>query len=272
MAGAGGLRRHRRLPQPGRGLRGAGPGSYPAAWISGVARAPSSAAVGNLLIAYDDYCVTGSADAPTAEGFGLVTYDPAGNALGPGALVFRSGLGLPLPPQQVLGSPVVGADGYLYLFGFCPAAPPSAGCGTGRVFLARTVAAPAYWGNPFSYQYWTGDGWSAQLAAAGSLIPATDPLGVSVGDYAADGRGLVMIEQTSLNGDFQAWQARAGHPAGPWRRLLAGRVPCTRGNEPGADGLCRALIGHPELSTRGDLLISYYDPGNGHVGVAAYPW
>jgi hypothetical protein len=258
------------LDRPGSLLPCAGPGAYPAAWISGITGAPSSGGAGDLLIAYDDYCVTGSADAPTAEGFGLVGYDPADNVLGPVTPVFRSGLGLSLPPQQVLGSPLAGAGGYLYLFGFCQAAPPPAGCGTGQVFLARTVAAPASWGNPFSYQYWTGAGWSAQLAAAGSLIPAGHPLGVSVGDYAADGHGLVMIEQTSLDGDFQAWQARS--PAGPWRRLLAGRVPCTRGTEPGADGLCRALIGHPELSTRGDLLISYYDPGKGQLGVAAYPW
>ena len=37
---------------------------------------------------------------------------------------------------------------------------------------------------------------------------------------------------------------------------------------PGIGSLCRALIGHPELSTTGDLLISYYDPGNQHVDVA----
>ena len=86
----------------------------------------------------------------------------------------------------------------------------------------------------------------------------------------ADGHGLVMIEQTSLAGGFQAWQASS--PAGPWRRLLAGRVPCAKGTESGAEGLCRALIGHPELSTRSRLLISYYNPGNDHVDVSAYPW
>ena len=257
------------LQLPGSLLPCAGPGSYPAAWISGVTGAPPAAA-GRLLVAYDDYCVTGSADAPTAEGFGLAEYYPARNLLGPATPVFSSGLGMPLPRQQVLGSPVVGADGYLYLFGFCPAAPPPAGCGAGQVFLARTVAAPAYWGNPFTYQYWTGGGWSPDVAAAGSLVPAGDPLGISVGDYAADGQGLVMIEQTSLSGGFQAWQARS--PAGPWHRLLAGRVPCTPSTEPGPEALCRALIGHPELSTPGDLLVSYYDPGNGHVGIAAYPW
>ena len=260
------------LELPGSVLPCSGPGSYPAAWISGVTAAPPAATSGNLLIAYDDYCVTGAGAAPAAEGFGLAEYYPARNLLGPVTRVFSgSALGLPLPQQQVLGSPVVGADGYLYLFGFCqPAPPPAAGCGAGQVFLARTVAAPAYWGNPFTYQYWTGAGWSPQAAAAGSLIPAGHPLGISAGDYAAAGQGLVMIVQTSLAGDFQAWQARS--PAGPWHRLLAGRVPCTRSTEPGAEGLCRALIGHPELSTRGDLMISYYDPGNGHVRLAAYPW
>jgi hypothetical protein len=257
------------LQLPGSVLPCSGPGSYPAAWISGVTGAPSAVG-GGLLVAYDDYCVTGSGDGPVAEGFGLAEYYPARNLLGPVTPVFRSGLGMSLPQQQVLGSPVVGADGYLYLFGFCQVASPLAGCGASQVFLARTVATPAYWANPFTYQYWTGDGWSADAAAAGSLIPAGHLLGVSVGDYAADGQGLVMIEQTSLDGGFQAWQARS--PAGPWRRLLAGRVPCTRGIEAGTEGLCRALIGHPELSTRGDLLISYYDPGNGHVRVAAYPW
>jgi hypothetical protein len=245
-----------------------GPGAYPAAWISGVTRAPPATA-GTLLITYDDYCVTGAGDA-TAEGFGLAEYDPASNLLGPVTTVFSTGFGLPLLKQQVLGSPVLGPDGYLYLFGFCRAAPPPAGCGRGQVFLARTVAAPASWDNPFSYQYWTGGGWSPQAAAATSLISDGQPLGISVGDFTADGHGLVMIEQTSLAGDFRAWQARS--PAGPWRRILTGRVPCTPGTESGAEGLCRALIGHPELSTPSRLLISYYDPGNDHVDVDAYSW
>lgn len=258
------------LQLPDGALPCAGPGAYPAAWISGVTRAPPAAISGNLLITYNDYCVTGSGNAPTAEGFGLAEYDPAGNLLSPTTLVFSSVSGLPLPQQQVLGSPVAEGDGYLYLFGFCPAGPPPAGCGSGRVFLARTVADPRYWQNPLTYQYWTGVEWSPQANAAGSLIPAGQPLGVSVGDYTADGHGLVMVEQTSVTGDFQVWQARS--PGGPWRRMLTGRVPCTKGTERGTDGLCRALIGHPELSTRSRLLISYFDPGNYHVDISTYPW
>jgi hypothetical protein len=49
-------------------------------------------------------------------------------------------------------------------------------------------------------------------------------------------------------------------------------VAAAGGAGQGAEGLCRALMGHPELSTRSHLLISYYDPGNDHVDVAAYPW
>jgi hypothetical protein len=71
-----------------------------------------------------------------------------------------------------------------------------------------------------------------------------------------------------LGGGFQVWTARS--PAGPWTLLQTGRVPSTcSGGEFG----CYALIGHPELSTKSDLLLSYFDPGGlGHLHVAAFPW
>ena len=59
-----------------------------------------------------------------------------------------------------------------------------------------------------------------------------------------------------------AHRALAGNPDRP------GPVH-VRGSQP---GLCRALIGHPELSTRDDLMISFFNPGTNHVEVAAYPW
>jgi hypothetical protein len=156
---------------------------------------------------------------------------------------------------------VTGRDGNLYLFGY----------GAG-VYLTRVQATPLAWRNPFAYQYWTGTGWSASPGASASLLPAGPrPLGVSAGDFTADGHGLVMVEQTSLAGDFRVWRAAA--PAGPWRPALSGRVPCTPGpRRRGADGLCRAVIGHPELSSRSRLLLSFFNPGTRHVEVASYPW
>jgi hypothetical protein len=239
----------------------AGPHTYPARWVTGAAREPGSS--GQVLISYADYCVSGP-DVFTPEGFGLVGYDPAGNVLGAPGEVFTVPPGgqLPQQRQEVLGSPVF-RDGYLYLFGLC-----GHSCrGRGGVFLARTAAVAASWDNGFSYRYWTGRGWSADLADAAPLTGPATPGGVSAGDYRGTGRGLVMIEQTSVAGDFSVWQAAA--PAGPWRETRTGRVPCTPGRPP---GLCRALIGHPELSTPDDLLISFFNPGPNHVEVATYPW
>jgi hypothetical protein len=266
------------LVRPGGTAPCSGPGAYPAAWITGVADEPAAQdAHRKLLISYNDYCVTGDAgslgtDVPgslTPEGSGLVEYDPAGNQLGTTDEVFASPAGLSLPVQQVLGSPVFRA-GYLYLFGFCSAATLPTGCATGKVFMVRVQATPAAWQNPASYQYWTGRGWSLDPNTAASVLPSGHPLGVSAGDYSADGHQLVIVEQTSLAGDFSVWQARS--PAGPWRRLRTGRVPCRSGTGHGAGELCRALIGHPELSTGRQLLISYYNPGNGHVDASAWSW
>ena len=233
--------------------------TYPARWVTGVAREPGSS--GHVLISYTDYCVSGG-DTFTPEAFGLLDYDPAANALGPPAPVFTAQPGQQLPQPQALGSPVF-RGGYLYLFGWC-----GPDCDRGGAFLARTPAAAAGWDNGFTYQYWTGAGWTADLSHAAPLTGYPEPLGVSVGNY--PGRGLVMIEQTSAGGDFSLWQAPA--PTGPWRQIRAGRVPCTAGQGTLPVDLCRALIGHPELSTQDDLLISFYNPGASHVEVVAYPW
>jgi hypothetical protein len=214
-------------------------------------------------MSYTDYCVSGG-DIFTPEAFGLLDYDPAGNVLGPPVQVFTAPPGQQLPQPQALGSPVF-RGGYLYLFGWC-----GPDCDRGGVFLARTPAAAAGWDNGFTYQYWTGLGWSADPSHAAPLSGYREPVGVSVADYSAEGHGLVMIEQTSAGGDFSLWQAPA--PTGPWRQIQSGRIPCTAGQRTQPVDLCRALIGHPELSTRDELLMSFYNPGDSHVEVAAFGW
>jgi hypothetical protein len=239
----------------------AGPRTYPARWVTGAARQPGPS--GRVLISYTDYCVSAGGTF-TPEAFGLLDYDPAGNVLGPPAQVFVAQPGQQLPQPQALGSPVF-RGGYLYLFGWC-----GPDCDRGGVFLVRTKAAAAAWDNGFTYQHWTGRGWSADLAHAAPLTGYREPLASSVADFSADGHGLIMIEQTSAGGDFSLWQAPA--PTGPWRQIQADRVPCTAGRHTQAVDLCRALIGHPELSTRDQLLISFFNPGDSHVEVSAFGW
>ncbi len=76
-----------------------------------------------------------------------------------------------------------------------------------------------------------------------------------------------MIEQRGLDGAYRLW--RAAVPEGLASEPAAGTVSATDGT--GLDQ-CRALIGHPEYSTRAELLLSYYDPGDDHVRVRAVPW
>jgi hypothetical protein len=94
---------------------------------------------------------------------------------------------------------------------------------------------------------------------------------VSVASFAAVGRGYVLVEQTNIDGAFTVYGSAS--PAGPWKRVTSGRVPCRAAA--GYANFCRAIIGHPELSTRAQLALSYFNPAaaaHGHVMVAGFRW
>lgn len=63
----------------------------------------------------------------------------------------------------------------------------------------------------------------------------------------------------------------ATRPKGPWTldRTASGRVPYSGGERL---NLCRALIGHPELSRANELLLSFYDPHTNHDWITSGPW
>ncbi len=86
-----------------------------------------------------------------------------------------------------------------------------------------------------------------------------------------------MIEQTNDVGAFTVY--RGTRPTGDWVETASGILPCT------TEGVsfCRAIIGHPELSTSGDLFVTYFNPGagpyynrsadrEGHIMAAVVPW
>jgi hypothetical protein len=247
-------------------------GGYAASWASGVARVPSAP---YLLVTFTNYCVLGGSGGFLPEGFGLAEYDPATGTLSHEVTVF-SGLDLSFDPSaKLLGSPVF-SGGYLYLFGPTCTALSSGRCATGTLFEARVPASPASWGDPLSYRWWTSGGgpfgpWTPNPAAATTIIAGARPSAVSVGDFAAAGHQLVLVEQTSINGAFTVYQSPG--PTGPWTKVRSGRVACRSGT--GFANFCRAIIGHPELSTPTQLVLSYFDPAagaRGHVMVAGFRW
>lgn len=249
--------------------------AYAASWISGVTQ--DAARSSDVLISYDNFCVPIGAGNPLAEGFGLAEYDPATNTLDSQATVFTSTSGL--PQQELLGSPVF-SGGYLYLFASHCADIYDATCiasSGNAVYLARVSASSSAWEQAGGYQWRAGSAWTGTAGSATSVISGATPLAVNVASFAAVGQGLVMVEETNVVGAFTVYEASG--PAGTWSEKTSGTVPCTtEGNS-----FCRAIIGHPELSTTSQLLVSYFNPAatpyynpsagaEGHVMVAAFPW
>jgi hypothetical protein len=253
-------------------------GAYAASWISGVTA--DAARRADVLISFNDVCVSISSGRADVEGFGLAEYDPATNTLDSAVTVFLTANGQPVAAQEVLGSPIF-FGGELYLFGSRCAEVYDATCLRHRgnaVYLARVTANPAAWANAGSYRWYAGQSvWTAKARGAASILSGSRPLEISVENFSDVGRGLILIEQTNGVGAFTVY--RAMRPDGDWVETTSASLPCT------TEGVsfCRAIIGHPELSTGSDLLVTYFNPGagpyynrsagpEGHVMAAVVPW
>jgi hypothetical protein len=253
-------------------------GAYAASWISGVTA--DAARPADVLISFNDVCVLISSGNADVEGFGLTEYNPATNTLDSRVTVFMTAKGQPMGAQEVLGSPIF-FGGNLYLFGSRCAEIYDATClahDGDAVYLARVTGTSTAWANPGSYRWYAGSSaWTASAGDAVSVLRGSRPLEISVENFADVGKGLVLIEQTDDVGAFTVY--RAARPAGDWVETTSSTVPC---KTEGAS-FCRAIIGHPELSTGRDLLVTYFNPGagayanpsaapEGHVMVAVVPW
>lgn len=253
-------------------------GAYAASWISGVTA--DAARRGDVLISFNEVCVSISSGSAEVEGFGLTEYDPATNTLDHPVTVFTPANGQSMPPQEVLGSPVF-FGGDLYLFGSRCAEVYDATCLSNRgnaIYLARVTANSAAWANAGSYRWYAGrSAWTTTARGAASIFSGSRPVGISVENFSDVGMGIVLIEQTNDVGAFTVY--RATRPAGDWVETTSASLPCTTEGV----SLCRAIIGHPELSTGSDLLVTYFDPGagpyynpaagpKGHVIATVVPW
>jgi hypothetical protein len=218
-----------------------------------------------FLITYTNVCVE-SAWSFVLAGNGVVEYTPVTNALGAPTTVFSTAAGASIPAEEQLGSPIFGGDGYLYSFAKACDATYVGVCTAGRTFLAR-VPSGSY-ATASAYQWRTASGgWSCDRALAASVVDHATPSDVTVDDYRALGRGFVMVETTSVGGSYRLWTASA--IAGPWTLGSSGTLG---GCASSAGEMCRALIGHPELSTSSALALSYFRASDAHVAVAFVPW
>jgi hypothetical protein len=228
-------------------------------WPAGAAAIPGT---NRLLVTSADLCSSSALD----ERMVLTEYTPSTNTLSAPARVFANTAGL--PGQQQLSSPIF-SGGYLYFVSYTCDTPGLGGCGAGQVYLARVQADATHWRDWSSYRYWTGSAWSASYWAATSILPGALPSSIYAGDFSAVGKGFVIVETTSIGGDYRVW--RSSSLTSGWTVTHTGTVPCSASSGSGFNP-CRALIGHPELSTTSNLLLSYYNPADDHVAMVAVPW
>jgi hypothetical protein len=240
--------------------------AYAASWISGVTHEPSTGNPADVLITFDNYCVEGGLSFDP-EGFGIAEYNPATNAVVSQTTLFT---GAVVPQQQMLVSPVFSGS-HLYLFGSqCASQDQFGDCTSGSIYLARTGDTASSWGNPASYQWRDGSTWTSTASSATSIIPGATPISaVNVDNYSSAGQGIVLIAQTNAGGHFVAYEP-VSSLTGTWKQVISASVPCGSGSS-----LCHAIIGHPGLSTTGELMISYFDPAQGpagHLMADAFAW
>ena len=256
------------------------PCGLPAAWVNGATRTPGSSSV---LLSYVQVC---DGNDFLTERLSLVTYTPDTSNTSPFGTTYTPFSASPLysglPPIENLASPVYGSDGYLYLFANNKDLTNPATYFDSGLYVARVPSSPASdMGNPSDYQWWSQPpgqdvGWNG-IADAGysvSVIPNEANFGVSVADYSSfTSKHLAVIEQTGLGTSSTMQVYEATSPIGPWSAGPAGQVPdsCVGTTFP-----CRALIGHPELSTSNTLLFSWYsgddENGSGHDRVGSIAW
>jgi hypothetical protein len=250
----------------------------PLAWPNGVTTVPGSPSL--LLITYSEVC--NSSGTKTVEGAELVEYNSVTNKVvgGPWEVYKATTSGATLPVPERIGSPVLSTDQTTLYFFSTSCQMVSGVCSSGAVYLARVAASPAAWSSAANYRFWdpTSKTWVSSPASAGPLFNdgGQGAIGVTVNSF--PGRGLVLIEHVDLAGGYKVWEQASFAPTGAWTAGPSGSLPNCNGSFHHVGYFCRSMIGHPELSTTTDLLMSYFTPDTinyppaGHELLVRIPW
>jgi len=234
----------------------------PATLMNGTTPVQVSDASQLLFVSYIQVCVAQDVNGNWSgldlipKRFGVAAYDPTVNKIIANQIVFSAdGPGAKLPWQQNLFHPTF-AGNYMYMYGYnCDNLfKPFAACLQGRAITARVPLNSIH--NGATYEYQTATGWTTDYQQASDVLgnSGLGTLALDVGDFSAQGRGYVLMEQLTYGGHYRLWQASS--PQGPWTKVRESVMP---GCSTGTGGGCYHLWSHAELSTQDKLMYSFYD-------------
>ncbi len=226
-----------------------------ARWPTGAVLLPDGT---NVLVSYVDVCVMSPTNY-SVEGWGFMEYKWRANRvhLGPIDVFPPATSGSSISSASTFGSPVVANGAVTFYSSVCTQVFVS--CSSGDIYATTVTGSADALQNPISY--------TPHALQAGSPSGWT-PLDVSVASFAD--ASVRLVEQTSIGGTFVVFSAPTA--AGPWTTELSGILP---GCSTSPHGFCYSFVGHPELSSASELVVSYFkpdagpDPAAGHLVLAS---
>lgn len=255
------------LPNPGGVCSN---GAVPLLWTQGLGASRN----GSFRIYYISECPNPPVGGVETLAWGSVLWNPFTQQFSDNQRTTFTYSGVDLPPQKELMSPIE-RGGYTYF--------------TAHLTNASLTMARVPTGSETSsgaYQWYAGlvngqPNWSAAYTAA-AAIPNLEAGGMPSVDFypSLPGSPYVMIIQTKnalAHGTtaFSVYQTTTPENPASWSLKAANLAPevCKQGH------WCYAFIGHPELSTSNQILISHFDNNDypagqntGHISVGAVGW
>jgi hypothetical protein len=227
---------------------------FQARWATSLALMPDQS---NVLVTCVEVCAM-PANQYVDEGWGFMEFNWKTNRITrrPFDVFPPAKAGSALAPASIYYSPVI-SGGKVTLFSF--------GC----TYLESTCSSVGAWETMVGHTLPANKTRSAYVTQLVTTAPSTqwEPQAVSVASY--PGAGLRLVEQTSGEGGFAVFSAPTA--IGPWSEVVSGTLPDCQST---THGSCYAFVGHPELSSSSQIVISYLDPNNGpagHLVAAAVP-
>lgn len=200
----------------------------------------------------------------TYQRLNIAAYDPATNQIVATMTAFETTDGSCLPWQRILVQPVFSGSN-LFMYGIDCASYVSffTACTSGKVTTARVPVTQLHDGAAYQWASTVSPtsgvtAWTSSSSAAVTVLPADGSLGplmLDVHDFASAGKGFLMTEQTSWGSHYDIYESPG--PTGPWTKRTSDRMNTPR-CDPNNEGFCYNLYAHPELSTPGHLVYSYY--------------